>query len=256
MELRLKGKVAIVTGASRGIGEAIVKTFAQEGANVVIADVLQEAAEKVADTCRSMGVQALAVKTDVTKLEDAQHLAKAALDKFGRIDILVNNAAVFSIAPFVKAPWDEITRVVNVCEWGVFNCTRAVLETMINQKSGRIVNIGSDAGRIGENYQAVYSAAKGAVISFTKVIAQEVGRYGITANVVCPSITVTEANKEILEKQYLKDEETTKKVLSLYPLRKLGKPEDIADMVVFVASDRAGHLTGQTISVNGGYCMP
>src|SRR3972149_3104721 len=146
MELKLKGKVAIVTGASRGIGEIIVKTFAQEGANVVIADIMLEPAEQLAVTCRGMGVQALAVKTDVTKLEEAQSLAKAALDKFGRIDILVNNAAVFSIAPFVKAPWDEITRVVNVCEWGVFNCTRAVLQSMIDQKSGRIVNIGSDAG--------------------------------------------------------------------------------------------------------------
>jgi len=256
MELKLKGKVAIVTGGSRGIGEIIVKTFAQEGANVVIADILLEPAEQLAVTCRGMGVQALAVKTDVTKLEEAQKLAKAVLDKFGRIDILVNNAAVFSIAPFVKAPWDEITRVVNVCEWGVFNCTRAVLETMINQKSGSIVNIGSDAGRVGEIYQAVYSATKGAVIAFTKVIAQEVGRHGIRANVVCPSITVTAANKELLESQYLKDEESKKKVLSFYPLRKLGKPEDIADMVVFVASERAGHLTGQTISVNGGYCMP
>src|SRR3972149_5061556 len=161
MELKLKGKVAIVTGASRGIGEIMVKTFAQEGANVVIADIILEPAEQLAVTCRGMGVQALAVKTDVSNLEDAQKLAKAAIDKFGKIDILVNNAAVFSVSPFVKAPWDEITRVVNVCQWGVFNCTRAVLETMINQKSGAIVNIGSDAGRIGEIYQAVYSAAKG-----------------------------------------------------------------------------------------------
>lgn len=256
MELKLKGKVAIVTGASRGIGEVIVKTFAQEGANVVIADILLEPAEQLAATCRKMGVQALAVKTDVTKLEEAQKLAKATIDKFGRIDILVNNAAVFSVSTFVKAPWDEITMVVDVCEWGVFNCTRAVLDTMVNQKSGRIVNIGSDAGRIGEIYQAVYSAAKGAVIAFTKVIALEVGRYGITANVVSPSITVTDANKEIAERNYLKDEETTKKVLSFYPLRKLGKPEDIANMVGFIASERAGHLTGQIISVNGGYCMP
>lgn len=217
---------------------------------------MQEAAEKVAADCQGLGVQALAVKTDVTKLEEAQKLAKAALDKFGRIDILVNNAALFSIAPFAKANWDEITRCLNVCLWGVFNCTRTVLEPMISQKSGAIVNIGSDAGRVGETYQAVYSAAKGGVIVFTKVIAQENGRYGIRANAVCPSITVTAANKELLESQYLKDEEAKKKVLSLYPLRKLGKPEDIADMVVFVASERAGHLTGQAISVNGGYCMP
>ena len=255
MDLGLKGKVVIVTGSSQGIGRVIVRTFAEEGANVVIADVQDEAGNKVAQECKSKGVDAIYVKTDVSKLEETDKLVKATLDKFSRVDVLVHDAAAYSLGRFVERPLEEWDKVIAVCQYGAMNCSRSVLGPMIEQKSGSLINIGSDGGRIGEANQAVYSGAKGAVISFTKAVAQEVGRFGIRANVVCPSITLTEENMPFIETVYFKDAERKKRALALYPLRKFGTGEDVANTVAFLASDKAGHITGQTISVNGGFCM-
>ena len=191
----------------------------------------------------------------MSKLEETDKMVKAALDKFGRLDILVHDAAAYSLGPFMDRPLEEWDKVIGVCQYGAMNCYRSALGHMIQQKSGNLISIGSDGGRIGEANQAVYSGAKGGVITFSKAIALEVGRFGIRVNVVCPSITLTEENTPFIETVYFKDEERKKRALAFYPLRKFGTGEDVANTVVFLASNKAGHITGQTISVNGGFCM-
>ncbi len=262
MDLNLKDKVAIATGSATGMGKAIALTLAEEGAKVVLADIDEEKGNAVADEIRAKGSEALMVKTDVTKLEAANKLAKAAVDKFGAIDVLVNNAAAWRVNFFMQMTEEDWDFEIAVCYRGVLNCTRAVLEYMIPRRVGKIVNIGSDAGRIGEPNQPVYSGAKAGVIAFSKALAKDVARHGILVNAVCPSMTRTERMlemEEMFEKQggdaLAAYQERMQKIVRLYPLRKLGTPQDVANMVVFLASDRANHITGQTISVNGGYCM-
>jgi 2-hydroxycyclohexanecarboxyl-CoA dehydrogenase len=256
MDLGLKDKVTIVTGGGQGIGRVIAKAFAAEGAKVVVGDINSEGADKVVKEIEAMGGQALAVQSDVTKLEGTDSLAKGALEKFGGIDVLVHCAAAFSVATFMNTPPEKWDMILGVSQRGALNCTRSVLPKMQEQKSGRIIFIGSDAGRVGDAYQPVYSSAKGGVVAFAKSIAQEVGGSGVTVNVVCPGLVVTEENKQALSTMYgLDDEKKAKRILSLYPLRRLGTPEDVANMVVFLSSERGGYVTGQTISVDGGYCM-
>ena len=255
MDLGMKGKVAIVTGSSQGIGRTIALAFAAEGAKVVVADLQEDNGRKVAEECKAKGTEAIFVKTDVSKLEETDNMVKAALDKFGKLDILVHDAAAFSIGPFVNTPESDWDKVVKVSQYGAMNCYKSALGPMIEQKSGSLLSIGSDGGRIGEANQAAYSGAKGGVIAFTKAIAQEVGRFGIRANVVCPSITLTEENTPFIEGMFFKTEERKQRALAMYPLRKFGTGEDVANMVVFLSSDKAGHVTGQTVSVNGGFCM-
>jgi NAD(P)-dependent dehydrogenase (short-subunit alcohol dehydrogenase family) len=252
MDLNLKGKVAIVTGAAMGIGRQIALTFAEEGANVVIADLVEEKAKNVAKEVKSLGVEALVIKTDITKMEEAEEMARATIDRFGKIDILVNNAGTWVVKYFMQTSKEDWQKETDVCWYGVLNCTKAVLQSMINQKSGRIINIGSDAGRVGEPFLPVYSGAKGAVVAFTKGLAKDVARHNILVNVICPSTVPTESATESLR---LDEEERMRKTLSFYPLRRLTTTQDIANMVVFLASDRANCITGQTISINAGYCM-
>ena len=262
MDLGLKGKTAIVTGGARGIGRAIALTLGDEGTNVVIGDLDEERGARVADEIASKGAGSLMVRTDVTKLEDAKRLAQATLDKFGDIDLLVNDAGVWVIKRFAELTPQEWDKEISVCYYGVLNCVKAIVDYMIEQKKGNIISIASDAGRVGEPNEPVYSGAKAAVIGFTKGLAKDLGRYGIRVNAVAPSMTW---NDEMAAEQ---DEAKAKggedwekygarmtKILKFYPLRKLGIPQDVADMVVFLASERCGHITGQTISVNGGYCM-
>ena len=261
MDLGLKGKVVIVTGSARGIGKAVALTFAEEGAKVVVADILNEGA-RVAEEISSKGGDALFVKFDFTKLEEARRLVKETVNRFGRLEVLANVGAAWRSNYFMQMSeedWDyEIVGVFRQ----VLNLCRAALEHMIERRYGRIINIGSDAGRVGEPNVPIYSGAKGGVIAFTKALAKDVARYGILVNCVCPSMTLTEmvlareqqaraAGPEALRKY----QATMDKIVRQYPLRKLGKPEDIANMVAFLASERANHVTGQTISVNGGYCM-
>lgn len=263
MDLALKGKTVIVTGSARGIGRAIVLGFAKEGANVAVVDIDEAKANEVAREAEGLGVKAIAVKTDVTNLDDARRMAKTVADKFGKIDVLVNNAATWIVNYFMDTKKEDWEKEIRVCFFGTVNCSRAVLEYMIPARSGAIVSIGSDAGRVGEPNQPVYSGAKAGVIAFTKAVAKDVARHKIRLNAVCPSMTRTDyvlvpqreaeaKGGEALEKfnQWMD------KVVKLYPLRKIGEPEDVANMVVFLASDKcAGHVTGQTVSVNGGYAM-
>ena len=261
MDLGLKDKVVIVTGSARGVGKATALAFAEEGAKVVVGDILDEGA-KVAEEIQARGTDSLFVKFDFTKLAEARRLVKETVTKFGQLDILANVGAAWRINFFMdttEEDWDfEIAAVFRQ----VLNMCRASLEHMIERKAGKIVNLASDAGRVGEPNQPVYSGAKGGVIALTKALAKDVARHGILVNCVSPSMTLSGSSRmekllrEAQGEELQRAQETMQKILRFYPLRKLGTPEDVANMVVFLASERANHITGQTVSVNGGYAMP
>lgn len=255
MEVSLKDNVAIVTGGAQGIGRGIVEEFISGGAKVAIADLNEEKAQQVAAEINGRGGQALGIKTDVSKLEDTNALVAKVIDHWGRVDVLVHGAAFFSIKRFLDTPSEEWSKVINVSQYGAMNCASSVLPHMIKQKRGRIIYIVSDAARVGDPFQPIYAGAKAAISAFGKSIAQDVGRHNITVNMVSPGLTVTDENRALLEKVYgLGTPGKEDKLLQSYPLRRLGTPEDIAAVTIFLSSDRAGFITGQTISVSGGYC--
>ncbi len=253
MDLYLKEKVAIVTGGGRGIGLAIALALVEEGANVAIADIDTELAKQASSETSAKGVKTVAVTTDVTDPASVEDMVKTVESELGPVQILVNNAAKLpAFLTFLEekdsGQSEEFwTKVVDVCYQGTINCTAAVLKGMIDRQYGKIINMASDAGKVGEPRQAVYAGAKGAIIAFTKSIAKEAGRYGVNVNAICPSMTKTEAVRQMLS------EEFEKKVVKAYPMRRLGEPRDIANLAAFLASDRASWITGQAISVNGGY---
>jgi len=249
MDLGLRDKIALVTGAGSGIGQAIALSLAGEGVRLVATDVREETAAATAAAVTTGGVEALGLPLDVTHYEQAQAVVQQVMQRFGRIDILVNCAGAWRVNLFMDSQPEDWTFEVNTCFMGVVHCTRAVLDGMMAQRSGKIVNIASDAGRVGEVRQAVYSGAKAAVIAFSKAVAKEVGRYNIHVNCVCPGFTKTPATTERLTP------ELEARIVRLYPLGKLGTPEDVAKAVTFLASDGASHITGQTLSVSGGYSM-
>lgn len=267
MELGLKGKVAIVTGSGEGIGRMTVLTLAGEGANVVVNDIDASRAEKTASEARALGVKALAIKASVDNQVQVNNMYKKAIDEFGKIDILINNAgrgvnweAGGRPRPFAETTREEWDYTVNLCLYGVFYCTRAVLPDMIEKKYGKIVNMISDAGRIGEPYFAAYSAAKGGIVAFQKAVAKEVGKYNININGVSAGNTQTERN---LRSAQARNETTTAEerehrqeaLLKEYPMRRLGETIDLARACVFLSSDVSKHITGQTLSVSGGFSM-
>ena len=258
MELNLKDRSVIVTGGASNIGRGITLAFAREGSHVYVADRDQRQAERVAEAA---GGTVVALPTDVTDWEATQRMAAAVLEREGRIDILVNGAGWTVDRLFVEKPREEWQREVDVELWGVINATRAVLDAMIERGYGRIVTIGSDAGRIGEWREAVHSAAKAGAIALSKAIAREVGKHGITLNVVCPGFTpgTPEASGEASvwsgDQGQQFSAEVLAKIAKSYPLRRLATPDDIAPAVLFLASDAASYITGQTLSVSGGYTM-
>ncbi|MDX9788972.1 MAG: 3-oxoacyl-ACP reductase family protein [Desulfobacterales bacterium] len=258
MDFGLKDKVAIVTGGAQGIGRVLARTFAQEGADVVIGDLNEAAAQKVIQEVAALGRKAVFVNSDVSKLEGTDKLAAAAVDNFGRLDIIVNVAAIFQLGKFMDTTPEEWQKVLAVDLTGAFNCAKSVLPKMIEQKSGKIIFIGTDAARVGDSFQSIYAAAKAGVLNFTKSLAQDMGPKGINVNCVCPAVTQTEENEAILDKLYgiKSNPDKAKKVLAGYPMRRLGTGEDIAAACVFLASDKATYITGQTLSVNGGFSMP
>ena len=186
---------------------------------------------------------------DISSFEQAKATVDGIVERHGRLDVLVNCAGAWRIGPFMDAPPEDWAFEVNTNLLGTINCTRAALDPMVAQGGGKIVNISSDAGRVGEFRQAVYSGAKAGIIGFSKAVAREVGRSGIHINVVCPGYTKTQGTAGQL------DPELEARIAKGYPLRKLGLPDDVAKMAVFLASDGASHITGQTISVSGGYSM-
>jgi 2-hydroxycyclohexanecarboxyl-CoA dehydrogenase len=263
MELGLAGKTVIVTGGSSNIGRGVALAFATEGSNIVIADIDEVQGEKTAELARKQGVKVVMVKTDVTDPEQCQVMARKTLDEFGRLDILVNCAGWVYDRLFVDKPREEWVREVNVNFWSVVNCIRAVIDHMIAQRRGKIISIASDAGKVGEYREAVYAGAKGAVIALSKSLAKEVGQYGLNINVVCPGTIVPASAEEMGAESMWRSgglfdkmtPEVREKMTKAYPLRRLGKAEDIANAVVFLASDAASWITGQAISVDGGYAM-
>jgi 2-hydroxycyclohexanecarboxyl-CoA dehydrogenase len=262
MDLNLRDKTVIVTGGGSNIGRAIVLAFAKEKSNVVIADIDEKQGQRVAKEAASLGGKVMAIKTDVTNLDSVEAAVKRTLEQFGKLDILVNNVGWTSDRLFIEKPMSELEKEVNINLWGVINCTRAVLNHMIEWKYGKVISIGSDAGRMGEYREAVYAACKGGIIALSKSLARELGRYGININVVCPGVTVPENPEYAGELSMWKGPmaqvftpEAQEKATKAYPLRRLGKPEDIASAVVFLASDKASFITGQTVSVSGGYTM-
>jgi NAD(P)-dependent dehydrogenase (short-subunit alcohol dehydrogenase family) len=261
MDLQLQQCVAIVTGGGRGIGRQICLTLAQEGAAVAIADIDATAAAQVAAEIHARSQRALAVPTDVTDQGAVQTLMQQTTRELGAVDILVNNAGIGDNKLFVDSSPEDWEQEINVNLYAVLHGCYAVLPQMIERRTGTIITIASDAARMGQARLAYYAAAKAGAIAFSKSLAQEVGRYGITVNVVSPSATNTELRQQ-REEQFRRElgeegyAQRQRRVLAMYPVRRLGEPEDIANMVVFLASPVTSWVTGQVVSVNGGFCMP
>lgn len=247
------GKTAIVTGGARGIGKAICLTLARQGADIAIADILEQDGNDTVSQIQKMGRRALFIKTDLTKKEEVDEMVSQVLQTFGKIDILVNNAGWDRIELFIKNLPEFWDKVIAINYKHQIYTTRAVLDHMIERKYGRIVNIGSDAGRVGSTGEAVYSGCKGAIIAFTKTMARELARYGITVNCICPGAAETPLTEE------MKKDEFGSKILGamdkIIPLGRLCAPQDVANAVAFIASDEASYITGQTLSVSGGLTM-
>src|ERR687896_1018894 len=247
-------RTALVTGGGRGIGRAVAEGLAADGFAVFIADLRREEAQEVADAIASNGGRAHAVKADVADSESVAAAVRAADEAFGHIDVLVNNAGWDDLKPFLEtdeAFWD---RVIDINFKGPLRFTRLILPGMMERGWGRIINIGSDAGRVGSSLESVYSGAKGGLIAFTKTIARETARSGVTANVVCPGPTDTPFLQETMSAQGDADAVLGAMVKSV-PMRRLAAPEEIAAAVRFFAGDESGYVTGQTLSVSGGLTM-
>jgi 2-hydroxycyclohexanecarboxyl-CoA dehydrogenase len=258
VDLGLGGAAVIVTGGASNIGRAIVHAFAGEGARVLLADVDEPRALRTAQEAPG---EVVVQRTDVTDWGSAQAMAAAAIQQLGAIDVLVNCAGWTVDRLFLEKPREEWEKEIAIDIWGFINCTRAVLDHMVERGRGRIVSISSDAGRVGEWREAVYSGTKAGVIAMSKAIAREVGRHGITLNTVCPGFVPGHPATSGEESIWAGDQgaqftpDVLERVARSYPLRRLGTPEDIAPAVLFLASDRASYITGQTLSVNGGYSM-
>lgn len=249
--MRLKDKTAIVTGGGRGIGEAIAKKLAAEGAKVAVADLDEQSAEGIVKDIRKQGGEALAVKADVTDLASVAAMAEKVRGKFGSIDILVNNAGWDKVEPFLKNDPEDWDKVIGINLKGVIHTSKTVLPIMIEHGHGKIVNIGSDAGRVGSTGEAVYSATKGGIIAFSKTLAREMAKHRINVNVVCPGPAKTPLFQKVVDDNPKLGTALEKAI----PFRRLAEPEDIANAVCFFASDEASYVTGQTLSVSGGLTM-
>jgi NAD(P)-dependent dehydrogenase (short-subunit alcohol dehydrogenase family) len=255
--MNLNNQVALVTGAAQGIGKASALALADAGAHVVVADIDRQGAEATADAIMSTQRKALAVQADVGELQQIDRMVRAALEQFGQIDILLNNAGVTrraDIMEITEADWDRIHRVNAK---GVFFCLQRVAQEMITRRSGRIINIASIAGKGYEGASNVaYAASKGAVIAMTKLAALQLGKHNINVNAICPGVTRTglsDANLRVRAQQEgVSIEEMERRRAAVIPLKRANDPEDIAAMVVFLASQGARNVTGQSFNVDGG----
>lgn len=246
--MRLKDKVALVTGAAQGIGRAIALLFAQEGAKVGVADLNLAGAEEVGREIMALPGQALAIGGNVAKAEDAEGMVQSVLDKFGRLDILVNNAGITRDQVLLRMKEEDWDLVLAVNLKGAFHLTKAALRTFLKQKGGKIVNIASVTGQMGNAGQANYAASKAGLIGFTKSVAREYASRNIQVNAVAPGFIDTPMSQAIpaKERDFL---------IKQIPMERLGKPEDVAQAVLFLASSAADYITGQVLNVNGGMYM-
>ncbi|WP_227935778.1 3-oxoacyl-ACP reductase FabG [Alkalihalobacillus deserti] len=246
----LQGKVAIVTGASRGIGRATAIEFARNGAHVVVNYAgSQERAEQVVAEIKALGVDGLAIQADVANSEQVQAMVKETIEAFGRVDILVNNAGITRDNLIMRMKEDEWDAVIDTNLKGVFNCGKAVTRQMMKQRYGRIINVASVVGVLGNAGQANYVAAKAGVIGLTKSMARELANRNIHVNAVAPGFIETDMTDEL-------GDDMKAHLLGQIPLASLGKPENIARVIRFLASSDADYMTGQTLHVDGGMVMP
>jgi NAD(P)-dependent dehydrogenase (short-subunit alcohol dehydrogenase family) len=262
MDLGIAGRVALVTGAGRGIGLEIARSLAAEGVRVAVNDLFEDRASEGAASIAEASGEAIGVAADVTDSRAVRAMVDTVVSRLGSVDILVNNAGIPAVtardavpstgALFAASEPEQWERTMGLITYGVLNCSRAVIERMSERRWGRIVNVISDAGRVGEPRLVAYSMAKAGVVGFSKALAKEVGRNCVTVNCVSPATTETDATAEWIRAQ-------GDQIMRQYPLAKglnrLGKPSDIANAVVFLASERAEWVTGQVLSVNGGYSM-
>ena len=263
MELGLRGKSVVVTGGGSNIGRAIVHAFAAEGSNITIAELAPSQGEKVAAEVAATGSasRVKVIAADVSDHHQVENMVEQTIAEFGSIDVFVNNVGWTIDRLFMEKPREEWEKEVQVNLWGAINCIHGVLPSMIERQSGAIVSISSDAARMGEYREAVYSACKAGIIALNKSVARETGRYGIRLNVVCPGVVVPPEEESISEESMwnqMRDiftEDVRERVKRSYPLRRLAASSEIANSVVFLASDAASFITGQTLSVSGGYTM-
>lgn len=263
MDIKLNNKSVIVTGGASNIGRSISLAFAAEGAHLTIADLDETQAGKVAEKALELGAaSAHPIKADVANWDSVQAMVAEVEERHGKVDVLVNNVGWTRDAVFTEKTREEWQREIDLNLWGTINCTRAVLDGMIKGGGGSVVSIGSDAGRMGEFREAVYGACKAGVIALMKSLARENGRFGVRFNVVCPGTTMPDSAEEVSENSIWINEmkewntpEMRERISKAYPLRRIGRPDDIASAVLFMASDAASFVTGQTLSVSGGYTM-
>ncbi|MBV1931673.1 MAG: SDR family oxidoreductase [Porticoccaceae bacterium] len=263
MDLDLKEKSVIVTGGASNIGRAIVLKFAEEGANITIADLDTEAGERVAALAKKAGAAGVqVVKTDITDLANVEAMFKQAADAYGGVNCLVNNVGWDKLMFFTQTTPDLWEKLIKINYVGNLNCTKVALEYMTPNGGGSIVSISSDASRQGEPREAVYGGLKAATNSFMKTIAKENGRNNIRCNCVCPGVTVPDSTDETSEnsmwavKDAMFTEDQFAAIAKTLPLKRIGKPEDVANAVVFLSSQKvAGYITGQVLSASGGYSM-
>jgi len=255
-------RVTVITGGARGIGFAAARMLGSMGDRVILADLNGELAQaSAARLAAETGVEALGLRTDISEPTDVERLTAAVQSRFGRIDVLINSAAVLDDKLFLASRPDDWQRIIDVCLYGPMHVMHAVLPGMVDRRYGRVVCMASDAARLGQARLSYYAAAKAGVIALVKSIAQEIGSSGVTLNVVSPGATNTELRqereaglrKQMGEEKYKRRQQT---VVRMYPLGRIGEPDDAAAAVAFLASDRAAWITGQVLSVNGGFAMP
>ncbi len=246
--MRLKDQVAMITGGARGIGRSIALLFAQEGAQIAVCDINLEEAAKTCGDIEVLGRKALAVKMDVTSLTNVEEGLNKILDKFTKVDILINNAGITKDTLILRMSEADFSAVIDVNLKGTFNCTKACSKIMLKQRRGSIVNIASIIGIIGNPGQANYSASKAGIIALTKTSAKELSSRNINVNAVAPGFIQTEMTAKL-------PEDLKEKMLAEIPLKKFGRPEDVAQACLFLASEEARYITGQTIVVDGGMVM-
>ena len=262
MDTQFTGRTVLITGGARGIGYASATQFARAGAGVALADINGELAQaSAARLAKETGARTLGVKVDVTSEQEVGRMIETVRSELAPVDVFVSSAAILDDKLFLESGIDDWRRMIDVCLFGPMICLRALLPQMVERKYGRVVCLASDSARLGQARLSYYAAAKAGVIALVKSIAQEVGRSGVTLNVVSPGATNTELrqDREASLKQQMGDEKYQRRVatvLKMYPTGRIGEPADVASAICYLASEQAGWITGQVLSVNGGFAMP